>query len=147
MKAAAYSLVEVLVAAAILAVGLAAAAVLINTLVIQQEMDSGAVRAANLQEQATMLYRLGVTNPQDLYSLLPEPTGASGAPAAGSYSITFGVPSVSVSTASAPSGVAAEVAYEVTLCTITHSSPVGSGGLAYSANSVSIIRPVIRVGP
>ena len=147
MRNDAYSLLEVLLAAAILALGLSSAAVVTNTLVIQQEQDSGAVRAANLQEQAAMLYRLGFTTAQDIYALLPEAVGSSATPAAGSFSITFGSPQVAVASATLAGGGSADVAYELTSCTVVYGSPASGGGLAYSSSTVNIVRPVIRVGP
>jgi hypothetical protein len=148
MRAAGYSLAEVLVAAAVLMVALAAASVLVSSLVIRQELDSGAVRASNIQEQAAMLYRLGVTSPQDIYSILPESCGSSGAPAAGSFSLLFTAPSQLTAAAAVAAGGFADVSYEATSCTVVYGSPVGSGGqLAYSSNTVTILRPAIRVGP
>jgi prepilin-type N-terminal cleavage/methylation domain-containing protein len=147
MKRSGYSLVEVVLAAAILAVGLSAAAALVNTLVIQQERNTSAVRAANLQEQSVMLYRLGVTNPAMLYALLPEPTGSSPTPPAGTFSMIFGSPTGSTASVSSAGG-ATSVAYEVTSCTVTYGSAGGEGGVVtYLNNTVNIVRPVIRVGP
>lgn len=55
-----YSLVEVLIAAGIVALGIGAAALLALTMVSQQEGSARVVRALNYQEQAARLYQLGV---------------------------------------------------------------------------------------
>jgi len=68
--AAGYSLIEVLVAAGILAIGIAAAAVLALTMVSQQEGAARAVRALNYQEQACRLYQFGVA-PSVITNILP----------------------------------------------------------------------------
>lgn len=69
-SAAGYSLIEVLVAAGILAIGIAAAAVLALTMVSQQEGAAKAVRALNYQEQACRLYQCGVA-PSVITNILP----------------------------------------------------------------------------
>jgi len=148
MKALGYSLVEVVVAAAIAAIGVAAGAAIVNTLVVQEELNAGSVRAANLQEQAVMLYRLGVTNSQDLYNILPEPCTSSGNPAAGGFVLTFGAPTAVTNSASLEGGGQAPVAYEVIPCTIVYGNPIaGSGQVAYLTNTINLVRPAIRVGP
>jgi len=57
---AAYSLIEVLIAGAILAIGIAAAALLANSMLVQQEANAQVSSALNLQEQAGKLYRMGL---------------------------------------------------------------------------------------
>lgn len=145
MRTRGFSLVEVVMAAAIVAIGVAAGAAIMNTLVVQEEFNAGAVRAANLQEQSTVLYRLGVTNPQDLYNILPEPCSAAAIPAANAFSLTFGTPSVVTNTVA---GASVPIAYEVVVCTVVHGTPIaGSSRVAYLTNVVSLVRPTIRVGP
>jgi prepilin-type N-terminal cleavage/methylation domain-containing protein len=148
MKSRGYSLVEVVVAAAVAAIGVAAGAAIINTLVVQEELNAGAVRAANLQEQAVALYRLGITNSQDLYNILPEPCTASGNPGAGGFVLTFDAPVATNFTATLTSGGSAPVACEVITCTVVYGNPIaGSGEVAYLSNTVTLVRPTIRVGP
>ncbi|MEY3481522.1 MAG: hypothetical protein RIQ71_2297 [Verrucomicrobiota bacterium] len=147
MKAPGYSLVEVVVAAAIAAIGVAAGAAIVNTLVVQQEFNAGSVRASNLQEQAVMLYRLGMTNPQDLYNILPESCGASGNPGAGNFVLTFGTPTATNFTATLTNGTNS-VACETVSCTVVYGNPVAGGAeVAYLTNMVNFVRPTIRVGP
>lgn len=148
MRTAGYSLVEVVVAAAVAAIGVAAGAAMMNTLVIQEEQNAGAVRAANLHEQATMLYRLGLTSPVEIYAILPEPCSGAGTPAAGEFSIVFGSPVAATSDALQEDGATVAVAYTVTPCTLIYANRVaGSGEVTYLTNSLNIVRPTIRVGP
>ncbi len=55
-----YSLIEVLVAAAVLAVAIAGAAAMALAVVTQQETNTILVRAINHHEQAARLYQLGI---------------------------------------------------------------------------------------
>ncbi len=75
-----YSLLEVLIAGSLIAMGIAAAALVANSAVQQQELNAIASRAINLQEQVSVLYRLGldytaITNalPQSFVSGTNEP--------------------------------------------------------------------------
>lgn len=146
MTARGYSLVEVVMAAAIVAIGVAAGAAMMNTLVVQEELNASSVRAANLQEQATVLYRLGVTNPQDLYNILPEPCSAVATPAANAFSLTFGTPSLVTNAVDGPSG--GSISYQVVSCTVVHGNRVaGSSQVTYLTNTVSLVRPTIRIEP
>lgn len=148
MNKSGYSLVEVVMAAAIAAVGVAAGAAIASTLVVQQELNAGAVRASNLQEQAVALYRLGITNPQDLYNILPESCSASGSPGANGFGLTFGSPATMSANAVAAGGGQVAVAYQVVSCTVVFGSPIaGSSEVSYLSNTVNFVRPTIRVGP
>ena len=140
MKSRGYSLVEVMVAAAIVAVGLTAAAVLAGTLMQQQELNAATLRAANLQEQAAKLYRMDL--PVTLIvELLPEKCGRVGGgvpPPAGGYGFSFTRP--------APLNIsngAENVFLDSTSCTMVYPAPVESAGM--TTNIVTIVRPSIRV--
>ncbi len=148
MKPAGYSLIEVVIAAAIAAVGVAAGAVLVNTLVAQEEMNASAVRAANLQEQAARLYRLGLTNPQDLYNILPEVCSGVATPASGTFSVVFGSATPVTNNVTLEGGGAVAISHLNTACTVVYASvPDATGQVAYLSNTVTIIRPTLRVGP
>ena len=148
MKTHGYSLVEVVVAAAIVAIGVAAGAAIMNTLVVQEEVNAGAVRAANLQEQSVMLYRLGITNPQDVYNLLPEVCGASSPPAPGAFALSFSAPVTTNFTATLSAGGQTNVSCQAITCTILYAGPIaGTSQVSYLSNSLVFVRPVIRVGP
>jgi type II secretory pathway pseudopilin PulG len=126
-----------MVAAAIVAVGLTAAAVLASTLMQQQELNAATLRAANLQEQAAKLYRLDL-RPGDIYRLLPEECQGGNTPPANGYALSF---SRAAATNITVNGT--DVALEQTGCIMIFANPGGSGGL--TTNGVTIVRPSIRV--
>jgi prepilin-type N-terminal cleavage/methylation domain-containing protein len=132
-----YSLVEVMVAAAIVAVGLTAAAVLASTLMQQQELNAATLRAANLHEQAAKLYRLDLRT-GDIYRLLPEECVGGSTPPANGYALSF---SRAVATNIPVNGT--DVALEQTDCVMVFASPGANGAL--TTNNVTIVRPSIRV--
>lgn len=147
MKSNAYSLIEVLLASAIAAIGISAAAVVASTIVAQEEINAVTGRAANLQEQAVSLYRLGVTNPADIYELLPEPCSAGQLPAEGEFTLLFSAPTVVSRDVSIPDAVV-QISYEATECTLIFPNPPqGEGVVTYRTNTVSVMRPSIRSGP
>lgn len=136
MKRAGFSLVEVMVAAAIVAVGLTAAAVLAGTLMQQEELNAASMRAADMQEQVSKLYRLDMAS-STIRSLLPEPCVAAGDPPSGGYRVSF-------STAS-PTNMdigGVNVSLDKTTLTLVYSNPVGRSN---ATNVVDILRPTIRV--
>jgi prepilin-type N-terminal cleavage/methylation domain-containing protein len=118
-----YSLVEVLVAAAILAFGIAAAAILGVTMVSQQEGAAKVVRALNYQEQAGRLYQLGVSTNQ-ITNILPPETSIT--------SFSFSTSSVTVT------NVGTVHLAEMT-AVITISSRFSSG--SPRTNKMAVIRP------
>lgn len=132
-----FSLVEAMIAAGIVAIGLTAAATLVGALMAKEEVNSISLRAANLQEQAVMLYRLGLS-PGRIREILPDPCTDSATPAPGTYGLTFGAPS-SVS-CSASDG--SDFRVTSTTCTLTYpiTGPDGSV-LSYRENSVTIAQP------
>lgn len=137
MRAAGYSLVEVLVAAAIVAVGLTAAAMLVGTLMQQQELNASALRASNVQEQAVKLFRLDL-NPALIREILPEVCVGSSVPPAGGYSLVFSRPratNIMVDNTA--------VALEAGSLQLIYASPLSAGALG--TNMVPIVRPSIRV--
>jgi len=137
MKTGGYSLVEVILAAAIIAVGLTAAAVLVGTLMQQQELNAATLRAANLQEQAAKLHRLDLSS-SAIRGLLPEPCVASGNPPVGGYTLRF-FPALQTNIVVDTN----LITVERTTCSIVFASPGGGG--TYITNAISIVRPSIRV--
>jgi prepilin-type N-terminal cleavage/methylation domain-containing protein len=143
MNKAGYSLLEVMITAGIVAIGLAAAAAMINSLMFQEEINAGAVRAANLQEQAVMLHRLGLTDTQ-VRNLLPEVCGTNATPARDTFSVTFSAPTVT-NMAVGPGTNTWPISLELTTCTLIYASPSpDSSASPYRTNTVGILRPVIR---
>jgi len=132
-----FSIMEVLIAAAIIAIGLTAAASLVGALMAKEEINTGSLRAANLHEQAVALYRLGLTSEQIL-SILPESCSDDMTPAAGAFGLSFGEPASNSCTASDGS----EFTVRATTSTLVHpiTAPDGSV-LSYRSNSVTIVRP------
>ena len=124
-----------MVAAAIVAVGLTAAAALASTLMQQQELNAITLRAANLQEQAAKLYRFDL-RPDDIYRLLPENCQGGSTPPANGYAFSF--------SRAAPTNVevgGTTVALDQTSCIMIYANPDG----ALRTNGVTIVRPSIRV--
>lgn len=137
MRARGYSLVEVILAAAVVAIGLTAAAVLVGTLLQQQELNAASLRAANLQEQAVKLYRLDL-RPDTIVSLLPESCQQSGTPPPGGYFLSF--------SRAAPTNIEVDgtaVLLDRTGCNLVFASPGETGALL--TNTVIIVRPSLRV--
>ena len=137
MKNRGYSLVEVMIAAAVVAVGLTAAAMLVGTLMQQQELNAATLRAANLQEQAAKLHRLDLSSAA-IRDLLPESCVASGTPPDGGYTLRF-FPALQINIA-ADTNV---LTVERTSCNIVFASPGGAG--TYITNSINIVRPTTRI--
>lgn len=138
MKKNAFSLVEALVAAVILAIGLTAAASMVGALMAKEEANSVSLRAANLHEQAVALYRLGLS-PARIREILPESCTESSSPAAGSFGLVFGSPSTVSCTASDGSSFAVRTVSSTLTFPVV--APDGSV-LSYRPNSVTIVTPV-----
>lgn len=117
-------------AAAILALGVAAASVLALSLANTQIANGKMLRALNYQEQAARLYQLGVAN-GTITSVLPQPTGAT---------ITF----PSEATALNVSGIGP---MDFAVCRLVYaggSSLVTSGTAALITNEIAVARPNLR---
>jgi prepilin-type N-terminal cleavage/methylation domain-containing protein len=72
----AYTLIEVLAAAAVIAVGMAAAVTLSSTLMIQEELAWRVAVVRNYQENMARLWQLGIGNgplAAEVRALMPEP--------------------------------------------------------------------------
>jgi len=76
---AAYTLIEVVIAATILMVAVAAAGVLALATVTQEETNSRVSRCINLHEQAMRLYQLGL-EPSEVNAILPVDPAVVGTP-------------------------------------------------------------------
>ena len=137
MKKNAFSLVEALIAAAIVSIGLTAAASLVGALMAKEEINTVSLRAANLHEQAVMLYRLGMA-PATIRSILPETCTDSGAPAVGTFGLAFGSPTSVQGTAS--DGTTFSVVSTPSTLIYPITAPDGSV-LSYRTNSVTIVQP------
>lgn len=139
LRCRAFSLVEVLIAAGILSVGLGAAAVLAASLMNQQQRNAIAQRAFNLQEQASKLYRLDMPR-ATILDILPELCTGSGAPLAGGYVLTF-TPATDANFNFTVSGTT--VTTKRRDLRIVYADPAGTGD--FRTNTISIVRPRTRV--
>jgi prepilin-type N-terminal cleavage/methylation domain-containing protein len=137
MKTKGFSLVEAMIAAAIVAIGLTAAASLVGALMAKEEVNTISLRAANLHEQAVMLYRLGLP-PGRIREILPEACADTTTPAVGTFGLTFGSPTPVACTSS--DGSAFNVNATPSTLTYPVTGPDGSV-LSYRSNSVTIVRP------
>lgn len=126
----AYSIVEALIAATLLALALAAAAVLALTMTAQEENNSRIARAYNLQEQAARLYQLGL-EPATIASLLPAEST---------------VISISFNTNSVPIAGVGDVDQSTCRMIFQAGTPITSDSLtpASRTNDVVVVRPSIR---
>ena len=137
MKTKGFSLVEAMIAAGIVAIGLTAAASLVGALMAKEEINSISLRAANLQEQAVMLYRLGL-DPARIREILPEAASDTATPATGTYGLSFGSPAPVPCTASDGSNFAVS---SVT-CTLTYPIAAPDGEvLSHRSEAVTIVTP------
>ena len=135
MKRNAYTIVEILIAAAIVALGLAAAVTLAHSMLLQQVNTSRVARAGALQAQIATLYRLGY-DAANITNILPESFVAAGNPGTNGYMLQF---LASSNTATGPTSV------EITNCRLIYNSARQTdGSLVFDTNDVVLVRPSIR---
>ncbi len=130
MKTAAYSLIEVLIAGAILAIGIAAAALLSNSIIIQQEANSDLVRALNIQPRAAALYHLGLAT-GTITNILPETFTTNTTPALDTFYLGF-------------DGAATNNGIESVNCTLIIPMAAAGTNISYRTNSNTFYRGSIR---
>ena len=131
----AYSIMEVLIAAAIVAVGIAAAALITNSSVQQQELAAISTRAVNLQEQAIRLARMGF-NQSQITSILPGPfAGSADAATNSSYYLTHSVSS-NTNTGVSIEVISSELVYQA--------GYTSDGSAVYRTNVITAVREQIR---
>jgi prepilin-type N-terminal cleavage/methylation domain-containing protein len=147
-----YSLIEVMVASTLLAIGVAAASVISLTMASQEEINHRVSRALHLQEGASRLYQLGLST-QEIDALIPnDPTIRGGT----TGTIPVSAPYTTLSWAESVITDATYGSFEEGICTMNFraraigSSPAGSwsAGADTSATMRSevlrVVRPVIR---
>jgi len=132
----AYSLIEVMIAGGIVAIGIAAAALMANALLMQEETQGYSLRAFNTQEQAARLWQLGL-NATTITNILPERCSASNPPPAYSMCLQF------TTSTNVISGVGT-VEMLNPLRIIFHSGTGASNNLIYRTNDITVVRPTIR---
>jgi prepilin-type N-terminal cleavage/methylation domain-containing protein len=121
-----YTLVEALIAAVIVAIGIGAAALLAMTMISQQEVSAQVVRALNYQEQACRMYQLGV-DPAIITNWLPRESAVE--------SLTFSTNLQSIS------GVGN---VEMAVCEMVISPGSRFGASSARTNTQAVLRPSIR---
>lgn len=72
-----YTLIEVMVAAGLLLIGISAASSLTLTMATQEEINRAVARASNLQENYIRVYQLGLSPAEIAVLMPPEPSLAS----------------------------------------------------------------------
>ena len=137
MKKNAYSLLEVLIAGAILLVGIAAAAILSNALYTQEATDTRITQALNMQEQAARLWQLGL-NTSTITNILPAKCSSLASPPSDSIHLVF-----NETMNTTLSGIPVDTLIPLQIVFVTG---VGSGGTpVYRTNSVgAVVRPTNR---
>lgn len=137
-----YTIAEVLIAVLVVGIGLTAAATLVNSLLGQEQLSASSVRAANLQEQAVMLTRLGMAA-TDIRAILPETVGASIPPARDEFSFTF--VDWTTNLAVAVGAGTTNIAMDVVSVTMIYRSPTpGEDTVASISNTEIVLLPAIR---
>ena len=137
MKTCGFSLVEAMMAAAIIAIGLTAAASLVGALMAKEELNTVSLRAANLHEQAIALYRLGLS-PARIREILPESCVDGTPSSAGTFGLTFGSPTAAVSQVTGGSSFTVRTV----ISTLTYPVMTPNGGtLSYVSNPMTIVLP------
>lgn len=133
---AAYSLIEVLVAGSILVIAAAAMAAMALAVSAQQEANTRASRAINLQEQAARLYHLGLA-PAEILALLPPDPVAT---------LSFTTLTDTTLSGITVQGTTCNLVYKPNAATSAWSAGSWTGGdaSAQRSNSMTLVRPITR---
>lgn len=133
MNRKAYTLIEVMIAGALLLIGIGAAALLANSMFRQQFSSSETLRALNMQEQAVKLFQLGL-EPDEIGNILPAKVAATAPPGAAEIFLQF----------TTNSEVIADLGIEVVTgtCRIVFATGEDNeGNPVHRTNTVTIVRP------
>jgi prepilin-type N-terminal cleavage/methylation domain-containing protein len=139
-----YSLIEVLITAAIVSVGIAASAVMVRGIMEQEEASAAFLRGINLQEQAVRLWQMGLDE-DDILPILPELIVDDTTPDAGAFFMDFGSPvtqTLSVTTSAGDLSMTVQVVTNTIVYSSLEVPPGETQG--YISNSVTAVRPSIR---
>ena len=128
-----YSLIEVLIASAVLLIGISAAAVMIGAISTQETTDARVAQALNMQEQAGRLWQLGLT-PATVTNILPAKCSAGNPSDTTTIRLDF---SETTNTTSLSPGVSMDILNPLRLVLMT-----GNG--VYRTNDIVVGRPTIR---
>lgn len=141
MSRSGYSIVEVLLAAAVVAVGMTAGAILVGAILAQQQVSATAMLAANLQEQAVTLHRLGL-EPAEIRAVLPEDCVDSDSPPAGALGLVFTDNGVATENVTSTNGIVVPILLDSADCRVVFDDGEESG--VYYDETVRVLRPTIR---
>jgi prepilin-type N-terminal cleavage/methylation domain-containing protein len=128
-----YSLIEVLIAGAILLIGISAAAVMVNAIYSQEAADARISQALNMQEQAAVLWQLGL-DPGTITNILPANCSSANPPGAGSVYFAFAAGTTNVSGA-----VNMETLSPLRIIFLSGAGADGSP--VFRTNDVTVVRP------
>jgi hypothetical protein len=103
----------------------------------KEELNTVSLRAANLHEQAIMLYRLGLS-PDRIREILPESCVDGTPSSAGAFGLTFGSPSAVANQVT--DGSSFTVRTVISTLTYPVTTPNGAT-LSYVSNSMTIVLP------
>jgi len=137
MKRNGYSIIEVLVAAGVIALAIGAGAVLARSSIMQADSNARVARAANLHEQVATLYRLGY-DLSVITNVLPENFVTTTPTEPDTFRLTFGVATNAIS----GSGSANVQMINSTL--VFQSGLRTDGSFDWRSNSAVLVRPTIR---
>jgi len=137
MKGNGYSIIEVLVAAGVIALAVGAAAVLARSAILQADSSARVTRAANLHEQVATLYRLGY-DLSVITNVLPENFVTTTPTAADTFRLTFGNVTNTISGSGSTN-------VQMTNSTMEFQSGLRTeGSFDWRSNSAVLVRPTIR---
>lgn len=127
-----YSLIEVVIAGALLVIGIAAAALFAHTMLLQQEASSRVAIAYNMHEQSARLFQLGLS-PATITNILPVRTTTGVNPDAGQISLQFTLSTNTVTGAGSMEQAVIQMIFPAARQT--------DGTLVLRTNSVTVVRP------
>jgi len=137
MKRNGYSIIEVLVAAGVIALAVGAGAVLARSSILQADSNARVARAANLHEQVATLYRLGY-DLSVITNILPEDFVTNTPSASDTFRLTFGSLTNTISGSGSPN-------VQMTNSTMVFQSGLRTdGSFDWRSNAVILVRPTIR---
>ena len=127
-----YTLIETLVASAVIMLAVGAASSLSLALVTQEEMSERAVRAANYLENSATLYQLGMDS-AEIISILPEEPVVT--------NLTFTPKTVSVTGLGNVGVMELQMTYKPSAATSTHTAGSWTGGeVVTRSHSIEVMR-------
>ncbi len=137
MKRNGYSIIEVLVAAGVIALAVGAGAVLARSSILQADSNARVAQAANLHEQVATLYRLGY-DLSVITNVLPENFVTTTPTAADTFRLTFGNVTNTISGSGSTN-------VQMTNSTMVFQSGLRTdGSFDWRSNSAVLVRPTIR---